>query len=256
MRDGDLFASTFARGLAVIRSFDRGRERQTLADIARQTDMSRAAARRLVHTLLALGYVRQDGRYFSLTARVLDLGYSYLASTSLWSLAEPHMQAVVAKTGASCSISVLDGDDIVYVARVSPRQLMQRLVSIGSRVPAWVIAMGRVQLAELDDITLRARLADMEITAFTRHTITNRGLLFDRIRADGLQGWSVTDRELDEGISGIAMPIRDRDGAVIAGINLSLKPDQAAEPDRLENLRQDLTGTVGIIEGIAAQRPN
>lgn len=246
--DGELFVSSFARGLRVIRSFSDVYETQTLAEIARRADVSRATARRLVHTLIELGYARARGRNFALTAKVLDLGYSYLSSTSLWSMAQPYMEEVVARTGASCSIGVLDGNDIIYVARVSPRQLMRRVVSIGSRVPAHAVAMGRIQLSQLDEGSLRDRVAGLELEAFTARTITDRPELIAAIGRDGGRGWSIVDREFDEGISGIAMAIRGRENKVIAAANLSLRPEQIAQDEVMENLRRELSALIWQIE--------
>ena len=249
--EGELFVSSFARGLRVIRSFSDVHETQTLANIAKRAEISRAAARRLVHTLIELGYARSRGRDFSLTAKVLDLGYSYLSSTTLWAMAQPYMEEVVARTGASCSISVLDGDDIIYVARVSPRQLMRRVVNIGSRVPAHAVAMGRIQLAALDDPSLEERLIAMRIEAFTARTVTDRQELAAMIRRDRERGWSVVDREFDEGISGIAMAIRGRENKVIAAANLSLRPEQVAQEEIVANLKDELFRLVRIVEQIS-----
>lgn len=251
---GELFVASFARGLEVIRSFSEGNERQTLAQISKRAAVTRATARRLIYTLVDLGYAGNDGRQFFLTAKVLDLGYSYLSSQNIWATAQQYMERVVSETSASCSISVLDGDDIIYVARVSPQQLMRRVISVGSRVPAHAVAMGRIQLAALDEPELRKRVMGMPLHSFTSRTITDRNVLLERIFAEGKRGWSLVDRELDEGISGIAMPIRGRNGEVMAAANLSLKPEQVAQEKVVEKLRVNLMELVRKIEGIARNR--
>lgn len=250
----DVFVTSFARGLAVIRSFSEGHEAQSLADIAKRTGVSRATARRLIHTLVELGFARLEGRKFFLTARVLELGYSYLSSANLWTMSQPYIETIVAQTGASCSISVLDGDDIIYVARVSPQQLMRRVISIGSRVPAHAVAMGRILLSELNDNELRTRIKNMNIHKFTSKTITDRASLFQAIVADRERGWSIVDREFDDGISGIGMTIRGSDGKALAAANLSLKPEQVQKPDVVEKLRISLKDLTSRIEGIARSK--
>src|SRR5680860_94961 len=115
---GPDFVQSLERGLAVIRAFDADSPDLTLSDVARATGLTRAAARRFLHTLVELGYVRTDGRLFSLRPRVLELGYSYLSSLSLPELALPHMERLVGQVHESCSLAVLDGEEVVYVARV------------------------------------------------------------------------------------------------------------------------------------------
>jgi len=248
------FVTSFARGLSVIRSFSDGHEAQSLSDIAKRTGMTRATARRLIHTLADLGYARADGRRFYLTARILELGYSYLSSANLWTMVQPDMETVVAQTGASCSISVLDNDDIIYVARVSPQQLMQRVINIGSRVPAHAVAMGRILLAQLGDDELWTRIQKMNLHPFTSRTITDREKLFEAIKADRERGWSLIDREFDDGISGIGMVIRDGNGKALAAANLSLSPEKVQQAEVLETLRTNLTDLTARIEDIARNK--
>src|SRR6476469_6668223 len=155
---GAHFVQSLERGLAVIRAFDTEHPELTLSDVARETGLTRAAARRFLLTLADLGYVRSDGRLFALTARVLELGYAYLSALSLPEIAEPHLEALVADVRESSSLSVLDGDDIVYVARVPTSRIMRVAINVGTRFPAYATSMGRVQLAGLSDDDLTAYL--------------------------------------------------------------------------------------------------
>src|SRR6478735_124346 len=153
------FVQSLERGLAVIRAFDEQHPELTLSDVARSTGLTRAAARRFLLTLCDLGYVRSDGRWFSLTPRVLELGYAFLTSLSLTDVAEPHMERLVAEVHESSSVSVLDGADIVYVARVPTSRIMTVSINVGTRFPAYATSMGRVLLAGLSEATLDAYLA-------------------------------------------------------------------------------------------------
>src|SRR6476619_7621189 len=146
------FVQSLGRGLAVIRAFDEQHPELTLSDVARSTGLTRAAARRFLLTLCDLGYVRSDGRWFSLTPRVLELGYAFLSSLSLTDVAEPHMERLVAEVHESSSVSVLDGADIVYVARVPTSRIMTVSINVGTRFPAYATSMGRVLLAEHPDL--------------------------------------------------------------------------------------------------------
>src|SRR5919205_75546 len=146
---GTHFVRSLERGLAVIRAFDASAPELTLSDVARLTGLTRAAARRFLLTLVDLGYVRFDGRLFSLTPRVLELGYAYLSGLTLPDIAEPHLEWLAREVGESSSMSVLDGEDVVYVARVPTSRIMTVAINVGTRFPAYATSMGRVLLAGL-----------------------------------------------------------------------------------------------------------
>ena len=157
---GGDFVQSRARGLAAIRAFDAAHPAQTLSDVARRAGLSRATARRVLHTLVGLGYADSDGRLFRLRPKVLELGFAYLHGTGLWGAAQPPMVELVERIHESCSAAVLDGDEIVYVARVPTRtRIMSITLGLGSRLPAHLTSMGRVLLAALPPAELDARLA-------------------------------------------------------------------------------------------------
>jgi IclR family pca regulon transcriptional regulator len=208
------------RGLAVIRAFDAEHPRQTLSEVARTTGLTRAAARRFLLTLVELGYVRPDGREFALTARVLELGFAYLSSTTVAEVAAPHLEQLVAQVHESASVSVLDGTDVVYVARVPTARIMTVAITIGTRFPASATSMGRVLLAALEADELAVHLA-RPLPAPTASTVTDpvelRAVLA-RVRVDG---HCLVDQELEQGLRSIAVPVRGRSGAVVAAMNVS-----------------------------------
>lgn len=215
------FVQSLGRGLAVIRAFDADHPELTLSDVARVTGLTRAAARRFLHTLVDLGYVRTDGRLFALRPRVLELGYSYLSSLSLPQLATPHMEQLVGQVHESCSLAVLDGDDIVYVARVPTKRIMTVAISVGTRLPAYATSMGRVLLAFSPPERLSTRLATLRMPALTSRTVTEPARLeavLERVRS---QGYCLVDQELEEGLRSVAVPVRDASGAVVAAMNVS-----------------------------------
>jgi IclR family transcriptional regulator, pca regulon regulatory protein len=220
-RPGDAYVQSFARGLAVIRSFDATRPAQTLTDVAAATGLTRAGARRILLTLQSLGYVEADGRLFQLTPKILDLGFAYLTSMPFWNLAEPVMEELVEKVHESCSAAVLNGAEIVYVLRVPTHKIITQNLSIGSRLPAFCTSMGRVLLSALDDDRLNAALDASDLTARTPRTVTDRGALEESIALVRRQGWAIVDQELEEGLISMSAPIRDRQGRVIAALNIS-----------------------------------
>jgi IclR family pca regulon transcriptional regulator len=230
------YVQSLARGLSVIRAFDADHTEMTLSEIARLTGLSRATSRRFLLTLVALGYVKTDGRLFVLTARVLELGFSYLSALSLPEIAQPHLEQLAAITHESTSASVLDGDDIVYVARVRTRGIMSVRIDIGTRFPASVTSMGRVLLADLDPDELDEFLSTLDLEDLTTHTIRSKDALAEELAKVREQGWALVDQELEEGLRSIAVPIRHRSGAVIAAINVST----TVSAHTLETMREQL----------------
>ena len=218
---GPEFVQSMARGLAVIKAFDEDHKQLTLSEVAGITGLARAAARRFLLTLAELGYVRTDGRMFALTPRVLELGYAYLSSLSLPQIAEPHLERMVAEVQESASVTVLDGTDIVYVARVPTSRIMRVTISIGTRFPAYATSMGRVLLAGLGDAELDARLAQLSMQPITPRTITDPAALRAELGRVRSQGWALVDQELEEGLRSLAAPILGRDGQVVAAANIA-----------------------------------
>ncbi|TCO46669.1 IclR family transcriptional regulator domain-containing protein [Actinocrispum wychmicini] len=215
------FVQSLERGLAVIRAFDAERPELTLSEVARLTGLSRAAARRFLHTLVDLGYMRTDGRLFALRPKVLELGFAYLSALGLPEVARPHLAKLVADVNESCSVSVLDGPDIVYVARVPTRRIMTVMISVGTRFPAHATSMGRVLLAGRDDAWLDSFLAANPPGARTDRTITDPAELKAEVARARHQGWALVDEELEHGLRSVAAPIHGPDGRVSAAVNVS-----------------------------------
>jgi IclR family pca regulon transcriptional regulator len=215
------FVQSLARGLSVLRAFGPDSAELTLSDVARRTDLTRAAARRFLLTLVDLGYMRSDGRLFSLTPRVLELGYAYLSGLTLPDIAEPHLEWLVGEVGESSSMSVLDGDDVVYVARVPTSRIMTVAINVGTRFPAYATSMGRVLLAGLADPALEDYLSGAALRPLTGSTISDPESLRAELHRVRRQGWAMVDQELEEGLRSIAAPVHSRTGEVAAAVNVS-----------------------------------
>ncbi len=222
------FVQSLERGLKVIRAFDAEHRQLGLSDVARATGLTRAAARRFLLTLCKLGYMNSSEGRFSLSPRVLELGYAYLSSLSLPEVAQPHMEALVERLNESASISVLDDTDIVYVARVPTRRIMSITLSVGTRLPAFATSMGRVLLAGLSDEELAERLGRIEIRPLTPRTVPNKDALRERLASVRKQGYAAVDQELEEGLRSLAVPIRNASGSVIAALNVSAHTSRAS----------------------------
>lgn len=216
------YVTSFARGLAVICAFGPDSPRLTLTEVAERTGLSRAAARRFLLTLGALGYARSDGRWFELTPRVLEIGYAYLASLDFWRTAQPYLEEVTRTLDESSSAAVLDGDEIVYVARSASRhRVMSVGLSVGARLPAHATSMGQVLLASLPADALARYFDTARLERYTARTRVTRGEIERRLADVRGRGHALADQELEEGLRSIAVPLRDRAGRTVAAINVS-----------------------------------
>jgi IclR family transcriptional regulator, pca regulon regulatory protein len=233
--EGD-FVQSLDRGLSVIRAFDAEHPILTLSEVAAATGLSRAAARRFLHTLVHLGYMHNNSGRFSLRPKILELGYAYLSSLTLPEVAMPHLEELVEQVRESSSVSELDGEDVVYIARVPTKRIMRVTISVGTRFPAYATSMGRVMLAAKPDDWLDSYLASVRLRELTDHTITSTTALRQELRKIRSRGWALVDQELEEGLRSLAAPIRDADGMVIAAVNVSTHAGRRS----LENVVQDL----------------
>src|SRR3954469_21450277 len=242
------FVQSLERGLAVIRAFDEHNVELTLSDVARSTGLTRAGGRRLLRPLADLGYVRTDGGWFSLTPRVLELGYAYLSSLSLTDVAEPHLERLVAEVHESSSVSVLDGEDIVYVARVPTSRIMTVSISVGTRFPAYATSMGRVLLAGLGEEATEAYLERVPLRPLSPRTVTSTAGLRAELAKVRRRGWALVDQELEEGLRSAAAPIRDRTGETVAAMNISAHASRMTIGAARRTLVPPLLATAARIE--------
>jgi len=250
------FVQSLERGLSVIRAFDADNEAMTLSDVARVTGMTRAAARRFLLTLLDLGYVRSDGRLFMLTPRVLDLGYAFLSAAGLPGLAQPHMEALVADVRHTCSLAVLDADDVVYVARVAVRRIVNVAIAVGTRFPAYATSLGRVLLASKPDAWLDDYLGRVDIKPLTHRMIDDVTTLRAELDAVRAAGYCLTDQELENGLRSIAVPVRDAGGVVVAAMNLSVHAGWEDLEAMQQLLLPKLRAAADAVEADLTARPN
>ncbi|OZI71941.1 IclR family transcriptional regulator [Bordetella genomosp. 12] len=250
----DSYVQSFARGLAVIRAFGPDRAQMTLSEVATVAGLTRAGARRILLTLVQLGYVAQDERRFSLTPRILELGYAYLSATPLWNLALPYMEEVAENTRESCSVSVLEGADIVYILRLSTHKVMSINLAVGSRLPAWVTSMGRVLLAGLPEAELDRVLAASQIQAYTPATLGSAAQIKQELIRVREQGYACVVQELEPGLQSVAVPIMDRSGRVIAAMNVSGHVSRFSRDEMLQAFLPGLRHAAGQVNQALLRR--
>jgi len=217
------------KGLAVIQAFNKPQAKMTLSEVAVETGFSRAATRRFLQTLVVEGYAKQEGKLFSLTAKVLNLGFAYLSSQDIWQHGKTLMQQLVEQLNESCSAAVLDGEDVVYVARVATtKRIMSISLNVGTRLPAFATSLGRVLLAELAVDELDLFLSQCELDKFTQYTLTDKSQLIADITKVKQQGYSIVEQELELGLTSISVPVFDSLGDVVAALSISTHISQGA----------------------------
>jgi IclR family pca regulon transcriptional regulator len=252
------FVKSLERGLAVIRALGSQPRPMTLREVAEEAGIPRAASRRFLLTLAELSYVETDGRLFRLTPRVMELGYGYLSGLSLPDIALPHIERLVAEVEQPSEGAVLDEDEIVYVFRVPGPHIMTSVLNVGARMPAHATAMGKVLLAYLPDDEFTAYLKRADLRSYTPSTVTDGERLradIERVRTDG---YALVDQELEQGLVAVAVPVHDRQGEVVASINVSSSTVHHSAKSLAQAVLPALQTTAGEIEKdlAATARPN
>lgn len=214
------FMTSLARGLAVVRAFSDQRRSLTIAQISHKTGIPRAAVRRCLHTLKQLGYADSDANNFSLKPKVLTLGYSYLSSTPLTVSAQPCLNGISRTLNESCSLAVLDDNEVLYVSRSATSRIMSVALNTGSRLPAYCTSLGRVMLAHMPDDALKAYLDKVKLRAYTERTVVSAKRLKEILADVRRNGFAIIDEELEVGLRSIAVPVRGASGAVVAALNV------------------------------------
>ncbi len=242
---------SLARGLRVLELFGGATKHElTMPEVAERMSMTRAAAMRALATLESLHYLHRTDRTYSLAPRVLALGYAYLASLGFRAVAKPIVEDLRASTGETCSLGVLDGGDVLYVARAEARRIVRIDLAVGSRLPAYINSMGRVLLSALRDVELDAYLDGLDPVAATIATVTDKAELRKRIVAVRRDGYCFIDGEVERGIAGLATPIHDRDGRIIAALNLSLAFSRRTKKEITQIMLPKLAAGTREIEAI------
>jgi IclR family transcriptional regulator, pca regulon regulatory protein len=213
--------TALARGLEVIAAFTSQNEQLTLADIAKLVKLSRATVRRYLLTLENLGYVEASGRYFRLSPRVLILAQAYLSSSLLPRVAQPFLERLSSSLDESCLVAILNGDEVIYVARSARKRMTSMVRDVGAHLPAYCTSVGRVLLSNLSEDELDRYLQRAELRAFTPLTIVDKGQLRQELAAVRQQGYSIIDQELEHGLLSLGVPLINSSGRSVAAMSVS-----------------------------------
>ncbi|ARO15292.1 IclR family transcriptional regulator, pca regulon regulatory protein [Ketogulonicigenium robustum] len=225
-----------AKGLMVIEAFGADTPRLSITEAAARTGLDRATARRCLLTLVQHGYADHDGKFFTLTPRVLRLGVSCLAAMPLPQIVQPYLDKLTDIIGESSSVSILDGAEIVYVARASQRKVMSIALMPGSRLPAHCTSMGRVMLAALPADQAAARLGAASLPARTPHTRTNPAAVLALLGPIRAQGYAVIEQEVEIGLRSIAVPLQNAHGRTVAAVNIGTATTRTPAQDLTDRL--------------------
>ncbi|MDN4492687.1 IclR family transcriptional regulator domain-containing protein [Ureibacillus aquaedulcis] len=230
------YVQSLDRGLQVLQSFTTENQLLSVSEVASITGLSRPTARRILLTLEYLGFVFANHGKYALTPKIVTLSNAYLsAQSSSWQFAIPFMQNFANTTGESSSISILDGDKIIYVARVSKKRIMSINLDIGSQLPAFATSMGQVLLAHLPEGELREILKDLNLVKFTENTVESKEELITILKDVQEKGWAGVDQQFENGLRSIAVPIINQQGKVVAAINCSVHAGRVSTEELRNN---------------------
>lgn len=248
-KKGELLDS-LSKGLALLQLFASEGSSLTIQHVAEKLDVTRAAARRLLHTLLHHGYVAQEAKAFRATPKVIELGYAYFAAMDLPTLARNPMRLLAEGLSETCSLAVLDGSSIVLIAREEPKQMVRLDMTVGRRMPAYAHSLGRALLAFLDAEQWEAYLAGTELKKLTRFTTCTRGGLERKLAQVRANDYSLLISEMVDGLAGLSVPLRERDGRVIASLGISMVLGSRTEKRIIGQCLPALRETAGRIEAL------
>jgi IclR family pca regulon transcriptional regulator len=251
---GPDFVEALARGLDVVASLGTTSQPMSLREVADEAGLARPTARRLLLTLIELGYVRMEQGAFTLTPRVLDLGMAYVGALGLWEVARPHLEALVGQTGESSSMAQLDGGDIIYVARVAVPKIITLRVEIGTRFPALVTSQGKVLLAALDSDALTATLREPSRSGLPPLLPRDPATVSAELETVRARGWALADEELAPGIRSVAVPVRDGAGRVRAAMNVTVHAAETTIATLVEDYLPTLIRAAGDVSADWARR--
>lgn len=246
------FIASFGKGLRVLESFGADHPRQSITDVAEATGFDRATARRCLLTLHALGYADYDGKFFTLTPRVLRLGTGALAALPLSQIVQPWLDQLSEQIGQSCSVSILDDTEIVYIARAAQRRVMSIGLLPGSRLPAHCTSMGRLLLAALPEPEARAVIERSDLSPRTVHSRTTPEEVWAEIVKARSQGYCIADQEVELGLRSLAVPVMNSRGRVVAALNTGMA---AVPPDPAQSVAQFLPALLKVQEGLRRVLP-
>jgi IclR family transcriptional regulator, pca regulon regulatory protein len=228
------FVESLDRGLRLLQAFGSTSGPMTLSDLARAAELPRATARRILFTLAHGGFVSTDGKLFTLTPHVLTLAASYLRSSQVVTVLQPVLDRIASEALEISSLAVLDGDEVVFIARGSPARVFSAGLDIGYRLPAFCTSVGRAMLGQFDNAELAKRLKAMRREALTPHTVTDPKRLLAAITADREQGYSLVDREAEPHFRSISVPVRRYDNVIVAAVNMGAHVDRVSTAEMID----------------------
>ena len=211
-----------AKGLAIIEGFGASTTRMTVSDAAHYAELSRPAARRCLLTLVDLGYLAHDGKFFTPLPRMLRLGSAYLSTSSLTQIVQPLLAKARDELQESISLAVMDEGHSVFIARAEAIRIVSTGVKLGGRLPAYCSATGRVLLSGSSDEEINRHLAATPMKPLTARTLVTPAAVLQAIRRAAEDGYAISNEELEIGMSAMAVPVRNRSGEIEAALSVSV----------------------------------
>lgn len=228
------YIQSFAKGLMLIEAFAKKNSSLNITDAAKLTDMTRAAARRYLLTLLDLGYVTQIGNEFRLTPKVLRLSEAYLVSNPLAMDSQLILDELSKQLNESTSIGVLDGDEVVFIARSTSKRILTIELGVGTRIPAYSSSMGKVILSGMEDAQISKLISSWKLKQLTQYTVTKEKQLFAEVKTSQGQGYALSDQEIELGLRSLSVPIKNNSGRCVAALAISSQSGRMSKEEMIE----------------------
>ena len=239
-----------AKGLSIIEAFSAERPKLSISEAADIAGLDRATARRCLLTLAELGYAAYDGKFFTVTPKVLRLGTGCLATMPLPRIVQPFLDQLSEEIEQSTSVSILDDTEIVYVARAAQRRVMSIALMPGSRLPAYCTSMGRILLSSLTVEDRRVLLERSAITARTPTTLTDIDGLMAEIEVTAARGHAMIDQEVEIGLRSLAVPLKNARGKTVAALNVGVAASAGSMQDLVERYLPALSAVQTELRGL------
>lgn len=249
----DPLVASLANSIDVLRELSSAPRGLSNAEIATRTGTTRATARRLLLTLQELGYVRGDGSNFRLRPRVMEIGQRYLGGLGLPDIARPHLEELCARVNDTCSLTILDGDSVVYVNRVMAQRMMAISIAVGTRLAAYRVSSGHAMLATLPTEELDTWIADARDRCAVEGTDDFPTDFEDLIRGVRTDGYALVDRDFNPMLRSIAAPVLDTKGRAVAAVNVSTAVSRTTTQQLREDVLPELLRTTSLISAALAR---
>jgi len=244
------FISSLAKGLSVLQAFAEAGHPLTLSEIANALRTNNTTATRLCYTLTELGFIQKDGqRRYHLTPKVLTLGHSFISGLAWQEVAQHYLENLFKEVQETVNLSILEGPQIIYLFRIRKRKYLPFDIQIGTKLPVYCTAMGKILMAMGPPKKIGSILKKLEFKPLTARTITRLDKFLEELGKVRKKGYAINDEELSIGNRAVAAPIVDKQGYAVAAINIAVPTTEYSRGQMEKTLAPQVMKTAHEISG-------